>query len=70
MAIALHPHFRFSLMSDADHLFYQFTCKSTRAKIKTKMIDMVESLLNEEDLRGTSSSDEKEEAAKQEEFFV
>ena len=70
MAIALHPHFRFSLMPDPDNQFYQFTFKSTRAKIKTKMIDMVESLLNEEDLRATSSSDETEEAVKQDEFFV
>ena len=70
VAIALHPHFRFSLMSDADNQFYQFTSESTGGKIKTKMIGTVESLLNEEDLRATSSSDEIEEAAKQDDFFV
>ena len=68
MAIALHQHFRFSLMSDADHQFYQFASESTREKIKTKMIGMVKALLNEEDLRATSS-DETVEAAKQDDFF-
>ena len=65
----LHPHFRCSLMSDADNQFYQFTSESTREKIKTKMIGLVESLLNKEDLRATSRSREIEEEAKQD-FFV
>ena len=69
VAVALHPHFRFSLMSDADNQFYQFTCESNREKIKTKMVDMVEHLLNEEGLHATSSSDETEEVAKQDDFF-
>ena len=64
VAIALPPHFQFSLMSDADNQFYQFTSESTPEKIKTKMILMVEFLQNEEDLRATSSSDETEEAVK------
>ena len=70
MAIVLHPHFRFSLMSNDANQFYQFTSESTREKIKTKMIGMVESLLNEEDVRAASSSDETEEATKQNNFFV
>ena len=49
--------------------FFQFTSESTRKKIKTKMICMVESLLNEEYLRATSSSDETEETANQDDFF-
>ena len=64
VAIALPPHFQFSLMSDADNQFYQFTSESTPEKIKTKMILMAEFLQNEEDLRATSSSDETEEAVK------
>ena len=54
--MALHPHFRYSLMSDADNQFYQFTSESNREIIKTTMIGLVESLLNDEDLRATSSS--------------
>ena len=69
VAMALHPHFRCSLISDADNQFYQFTSESASEKIKTKMIVMVESLLNEEDLRAISSNDETEEAAKQEDFL-
>ena len=68
--MALHQHFRFWIISDEDTQFYQFTCESIREKIKTKMIDMVESLLNGEDLRATSSSHETEEAVKQDDFFV
>ena len=45
-------------MSDADNQFFQFTSESTRKKIKVKLIGMVKSLLNEEDLRATSSSNE------------
>ena len=67
--IALHPHFRFSLMSNADNQFCQFTSKSTYEKIKTKMIGIVEYLLNKKDPRATSSSDETEVAAKQDDFF-
>ena len=37
--------------------------------MKTKMIGMFESLLNDEDLRATSSSHEVEEAAKQDDFL-
>ena len=70
LAMVLHPHFLPSLMSDADNQFYQLTSKSTLEKMKTKMIGMVEILLNEEDLRATSSSHETEEAAKQDKFFV
>ena len=33
VAIALPPHFPFSLMSDADNQFYQFTSESTRENI-------------------------------------
>ena len=61
---------RFSLTSDADNQFYRFTSEFTREKIKTKMIGMVESLLNEEDLRATSSSHEIVEAAKQDVFLL
>ena len=68
--MALHLHFRCSLMPDADNQFYQFASESTREKIKTKIIGMVESLLNEEDLRSTSSSHKTEEAAKQDDSFV
>ena len=58
------------VMSDADCQLYQLSSNSTCKKIKTKMIGMVESLLNEEDLRTTSSSHETEEAEKQDNFFV
>ena len=34
VAMALHPHFRLSLMWDAENQFYQFSSKSTREKIK------------------------------------
>ena len=40
-AMALPLHFQFSLMSDADNQFYQFTSKSTHEKIMTKMIDII-----------------------------
>ena len=56
-------------MSDADNQFYLYSSESIPEKIKTKMIGMVEFLLNEEDLRATSSSHETEEAAKQHDFF-
>ena len=56
-------------MSDADNQFYQFTSESTREKIKTEMIGIVESLLKEEDLRATSTSDETDETVKQVDFF-
>ena len=56
-------------MSDAYNQFYQFTSESTRDKMKTKMICVVESLLNEEDLRATSSSHKTEGAAKQDDFL-
>ena len=69
-AMALHMHFRYSLMSDADNQFYQFTSESTRETIKTTMIGLVESLLNEEDLRATSSSHKTEKAAKQDNLLV
>ena len=57
-------------MSDADNPFYQFTSESTREKIKTKMIGLVETLLNQEDIRATSMSHEIEETVKQNYFFV
>ena len=57
-------------MSDADNQFFQFTSESTREKIKTKLIGLVDSLLNEEDLRATSSSYKTEEAAKKNDVFV
>ena len=69
-AMALHSHFRYSLMSDADNQFYQFTSESTRETIKTTMIGLVESLLNEDDLRATSSSHKTEKAAKQDNCLV
>ena len=56
-------------MSDADNQFYQFTSESTREKIKAKMIGMVQSLSNEENLHATNSSDETEEAAKHDDFL-
>ena len=68
-AIQLHPHFRFSLMSDADNQYFQFTSEPTHEKIKTKLIGLVNTLLNEKDLRATSRSHETEEAAKQDDFF-
>ena len=69
-AMALHTHFRYSLMSGANNQFYQFTSESNRETIKTTMIGLVESFLNEEDLRPTSSSHETEKAAKQDNFLV
>ena len=57
-------------MSGADNQCYQFTSESTCEKIKTKMIGMVESLLNEEYLRATSSCEDTKEVAKQDDFFV
>ena len=57
-------------MSDADNPFYQFTSESPCEKIKTKMISLVETLLNEKDIRATSMSHEIEEAVKQDYFFV
>ena len=68
--MALHPHFRYSLMSDANNRFYLFTSESNRETIKTTMIDLVESLLNEDDLRATSSSHETEMVAKQDNCLV
>ena len=68
--MALHPHFRYSLMSHADNQFYQFTSESTRETIKTTMIGLVEFLLNDEDLRVTSSSHKTEKAAKQDNCLV
>ena len=47
----------------------QFTSISIREKIQTKMIGLVESLLNEKDIRANSRSHEIEEAAKQDDFF-
>ena len=41
VAMALHPHFQCSLISDAHNHFYQFTSESARHKIKTKMIGMI-----------------------------
>ena len=38
--------------------------------MKTKMIGMVESSRNDQDLRATSSNHEAEEAAKQDDYFV
>ena len=69
-AILLHPHFRFSLMSNADNQVFQFSSESTREKIKTKLIGLVKSLLNRKDLRATNSCHEAKEAAKQDGFFV
>ena len=56
-------------MSDADNQFYQFTSEPTREKIKTTMIVLVESLLNEKDLRAASSSHKTEESAKRDDFL-
>ena len=67
--MALHQHFRFSLTSDADKQFYQFTSESSREKTKTMIIGVIEFLLNEKALCATSSSDKTESAAKQDEFF-
>ena len=68
--MTLHLHFRCSLCSKQIANFINLSSEPTREKIKTKMIGMVESLLNEEDLHTTSSSHETEEAAKQDDFFV
>ena len=57
-------------MSEANNRFYLFTSESNRETIKTTMIGLVESLLNEEDLRATSSSHETEKAAKQDNLLV
>ena len=68
-AIPLHPHFRFSPMSEADNQLFQFNSESIYKKIKAKLIGLVKSLLNEEDLCPTSSSHETEAAAKQDDFL-
>ena len=68
VVIALNLHFRFLLMLDADNQFYQFTSEYTSENMKTKIISMVESLLNE-DLHATSNSNKTEKAVKQDDFL-
>ena len=63
MVMAMHPHFRLSLISATSEK------DDVQKRIKTNLINMVEGLLNEEESNVSSSGEEVEEVAPHDDFF-